>query len=95
MGGRTGTQKLLVRPSNTVLCATTRCCRREVERRTHPLSAADFALLESELEAWRQQQTAAIKAAGLDKQEEQVGPAWQEAPGAWCVLLQVPQQQGA
>lgn len=47
-------------------------CRREVERRTHPLSKADFELLESELEAWRQSQTAAIKAAGLVPQEEQV-----------------------
>lgn len=44
-----------------------------MQRRTHPLSKADFALLESELEAWRQQQTDAIKAAGLDLQEEQVG----------------------
>jgi len=48
-------------------------CRREVERRTHPLSKADFALLASELEAWRQQQTGAIKSAGLDPMEEQVG----------------------
>jgi hypothetical protein len=47
-------------------------CRREVERRTHPLSRADFELLESELEAWRQSQTDAIKAAGLVPQEEQV-----------------------
>lgn len=47
-------------------------CRHEVERRTHPLSKADFALLESELESWRQQQTAAIKNAGLVHQEEQV-----------------------
>jgi hypothetical protein len=47
-------------------------CRSEVERRTHPLSKADFVLLESELETWRQQQTAAIKNAGLVQQEEQV-----------------------
>lgn len=52
---------------------TAAVCRREVERRTHPLSKADFVLLESELEAWRQQQTAAIKGAGLVTQEEQVG----------------------
>lgn len=52
-----------------VLC----CCRIEVERRTHPLSKADFVLLESELETWRQQQPAAIKQAGLVQQEEQVG----------------------
>lgn len=45
--------------------------RHEVERRTHPLSKADFALLEAELESWRQQQTAAIKNAGLVHQEEQ------------------------
>ena len=53
------------------------CCfarRREVERRTHPLSKADFVLLEAELESWRQQQTAAIKSAGLVQQEEQVRP---------------------
>ena len=49
-------------------------CRREVERRTHPLSKADFVLLEAELESWRQQQTAAIKNAGLVQQEEQVRP---------------------
>lgn len=51
-------------------------CRREVERRTHPLVRSDFELLSSELEAWRQQQTAAIKATGLDPAEEQVRLAW-------------------
>lgn len=53
-----------------LLC--TLLCRREVERRTHPLSKADFVLLEAELESWRQQQTAAIKNAGLVEQEEKV-----------------------
>lgn len=43
-----------------------------MERRTHPLSKADFALLVAELESWRQQQTAAIKNAGLVHHEEQV-----------------------
>eukprot|EP00879_Flechtneria_rotunda_P028181 GHRR01030264.1.p1 GENE.GHRR01030264.1~~GHRR01030264.1.p1 ORF type:complete len:215 (+),score=70.38 GHRR01030264.1:987-1631(+) len=45
--------------------------KHEVERRIHPLEKSDFALLSSELEAWRQQQTAAIKAAKLDPREEQ------------------------
>lgn len=45
--------------------------RREVERRLHPLAKADFALLAAELDAWRLQQTAAIKAAGLAPQEQQ------------------------
>jgi hypothetical protein len=50
------------------------CCRHEVERRTHPLSRDDFELLSSELEAWRLQQTAAIKAAAAAAaQQQQVG----------------------
>lgn len=51
------------------LCA----CRREVERRTQPLTHADFALLAGELETWRQQQTATIKASGLEHVQQQVG----------------------
>lgn len=46
-------------------------CRREVERRTHPLSQSDFELLSSELEAWRQQQTAAIKAAAQQQDQQE------------------------
>lgn len=42
-----------------------------MERRTHPLSKADFSLLQHELDVWQHQQTAAIKAAGLQPQEEQ------------------------
>lgn len=57
--------------------------RREVERRTHPLSKADFVLLEAELESWRQQQTAAIKNAGLVEQEEKVRHS-RTTTGAWC-----------
>jgi hypothetical protein len=43
-----------------------------VLRRTHPLCKGDFELLQAELEGWRQQQAAAIKAASLPRHEEQV-----------------------
>jgi hypothetical protein len=48
--------------------------RREVERRTHPLSAADFQLLADELETWRKQQAAAIQAAA--EQAAKSGQVW-------------------
>lgn len=38
----------------------------------HPIRRADFKVLELELEAWRLQETARIKAAGLDAEKEQV-----------------------
>lgn len=46
--------------------------RHEIERRMHPRSMKDFKILAAELETWRRQQTAQIKAAGLDKEKEQV-----------------------
>lgn len=45
--------------------------RREIERRMHPRSAADFEILYNELEAWRLQETRKIKEAGLPKDKEQ------------------------
>lgn len=45
--------------------------RKEIERRMHPRTAADFDILYSELEAWRLQETRKIKHAGLDKGREQ------------------------
>eukprot|EP00877_Chromochloris_zofingiensis_P012709 jgi/Chrzof1/7692/Cz02g33050.t1 len=45
--------------------------RHEIERRMHPRSMKDFKILAAELETWRRQQTAQIKAAGLDKEKEQ------------------------
>lgn len=44
---------------------------REIERRMHPRTAADFEILYNELEAWRLQETSKIKAAGLMKEKEQ------------------------
>lgn len=43
--------------------------RREAERRLQPRSPADFALLHSELEAWRLAETARIKSAGLSPED--------------------------
>ncbi len=57
--------------------------RREAQRRLQPRTSADFALLYSELEAWRLAETARIKAAGLSPEDchqalahllHQVGP---------------------
>jgi hypothetical protein len=57
--------------------------RQEAQRRLQPRTSADFALLYSELEAWRLAETARIKAAGLSAEEchqalahllHQVGP---------------------
>ncbi|KXZ48110.1 hypothetical protein GPECTOR_30g205 [Gonium pectorale] len=45
--------------------------RREIQRRMHPRSAADFEVLYNELEAWRLQETRKIKEAGLAKDQEQ------------------------
>jgi len=44
--------------------------RREIDRRMHPRTAADFEILYNELEAWRLQETRKIKAAGLPKDKE-------------------------
>ena len=41
--------------------------RHEAQRRLQPRTSADFALLHSELEAWRLAETARIKAAGLSQ----------------------------
>ncbi|KAA6423097.1 MAG: IQ and ubiquitin-like domain-containing [Trebouxia sp. A1-2] len=43
--------------------------RREAQRRLQPRTSADFALLNSELEAWRLAETARIKAAGLSPED--------------------------
>ncbi len=43
--------------------------RREAQRRLQPRTSADFALLHSELEAWRLAETARIKGAGLSPEE--------------------------
>lgn len=45
--------------------------RREIQRRMHPRTAADFEVLYNELEAWRLQETRKIKEAGLAKEQEQ------------------------
>ncbi|KAG1658423.1 hypothetical protein FOA52_009605 [Chlamydomonas sp. UWO 241] len=45
--------------------------RKEIERRMHPRTAADFEILYNELEAWRLQETSKIKGAGLAKDKEQ------------------------
>ncbi|GIL47309.1 hypothetical protein Vafri_4164 [Volvox africanus] len=45
--------------------------RREIQRRMHPRTAADFEVLYNELEAWRLQETRKIKEAGLPKVQEQ------------------------
>ena len=43
--------------------------RREAQRRLQPRTSADFALLHSELEAWRLAETARIKGAGLSPED--------------------------
>lgn len=43
--------------------------RKEIERRMHPRTAADFEVLYNELEAWRHQETRRINAAGLPEKE--------------------------
>ncbi|KAG2484208.1 hypothetical protein HYH03_016943 [Edaphochlamys debaryana] len=45
--------------------------RKEIQRRMHPRTAADFEVLYNELEAWRLQETRKIKEAGLPKDQEQ------------------------
>ncbi|GLC44145.1 Protein phosphatase 1G [Pleodorina starrii] len=45
--------------------------RREIQRRMHPRTAADFEVLYNELEAWRLQETRKIKEAGLPREQEQ------------------------
>ncbi len=44
--------------------------RKEIERRMHPRTAADFEILYNELEAWRLQETRKIKQAGLPQEKE-------------------------
>jgi hypothetical protein len=41
-----------------------------------PIKGSDFQLLHTELEQWRQQETAKIKAAGLDREKELVRWGW-------------------
>ena len=43
--------------------------QREAQRRLQPRTSADFALLHSELEAWRLAETARIKSAGLSPED--------------------------
>jgi hypothetical protein len=43
--------------------------RRQIERRMHPRTASDFAVLHSELEAWRLHETQRIKNSALPKDE--------------------------
>ncbi|GAX74047.1 hypothetical protein CEUSTIGMA_g1497.t1 [Chlamydomonas eustigma] len=45
--------------------------RKEIERRMHPRTAADFEILYNELEAWRLQETGKIKQIGMPKEKEQ------------------------
>lgn len=45
--------------------------RKEIDRRIHPRTAADFEILYNELEAWRLQETRKIKEAGLSLENEQ------------------------
>lgn len=45
---------------------------REIDRRTHPRTAADFAVLHNELEAWRLQEVARIKEAEISEDERRV-----------------------
>ncbi|KAK9828672.1 hypothetical protein WJX72_001452 [[Myrmecia] bisecta] len=45
--------------------------RREIERRMHPRTLADFELLHSELQAWRLQEARRIKESGVDSEEEE------------------------
>eukprot|EP00667_Euglena_gracilis_P004171 EG_transcript_4186 len=44
--------------------------QREIERRTHPRTPADFAILYNELEAWRLQEAQKIKDSNLDEAEK-------------------------
>jgi hypothetical protein len=43
--------------------------KREIERRMHPRTAADFEILYNELEAWRLQETRKIRAGELESAE--------------------------
>lgn len=47
--------------------------RKEIERRMHPRTAADFEVLYNELEAWRLQETKKIKVQGKGDEEERRG----------------------
>uniref|UniRef100_A0A7S1J067 IQ motif and ubiquitin-like domain-containing protein n=1 Tax=Eutreptiella gymnastica TaxID=73025 RepID=A0A7S1J067_9EUGL len=44
--------------------------QREIERRTHPRTPADFAILYNELEAWRLQESKKIKESNMDDSEK-------------------------
>eukprot|EP00996_Jenningsia_fusiforme_P006473 NODE_787_length_1904_cov_50.562803_g727_i0.p1 GENE.NODE_787_length_1904_cov_50.562803_g727_i0~~NODE_787_length_1904_cov_50.562803_g727_i0.p1 ORF type:complete len:403 (-),score=69.18 NODE_787_length_1904_cov_50.562803_g727_i0:185-1393(-) len=46
--------------------------QKEINRRTHPRTAADFAILYTELEAWRQQESQKIKDAQLGEKERKI-----------------------
>lgn len=46
--------------------------QREIERRTHPRTPADFAILYNELEAWRLQESDKIKESTMDETEKQL-----------------------
>ena len=60
--------------------------QREIERRTHPRTARDFATLYNELEAWRLKETERIKASCLTKEDTQL--ALQEVLKKETKLLQ-------
>ena len=47
--------------------------RREIARRMHPRTAADFEVLYNELEAWRLAETRRVKASGGGSAEQQEG----------------------
>lgn len=72
--------------------------RREAERRLQPRTPADFALLHSELEAWRLAETARIKSAGLSPEDchqalahllHQVPPPYHNTLHAICSAHQI------
>uniref|UniRef100_A0A7S4GBM9 Ubiquitin-like domain-containing protein n=1 Tax=Eutreptiella gymnastica TaxID=73025 RepID=A0A7S4GBM9_9EUGL len=46
--------------------------QREIERRTHPRTPADFAILYNELEAWRMQESEKIRDSTMDESEKQL-----------------------
>lgn len=66
--------------------------RREIERRMHPRTAADFEILYNELEAWRLQETRKIKESGLAVEAQQ--QVLQQLLHKETKLLQVRREDG-
>lgn len=54
------------------LSSPSRLNRREIERRVHPRTTADFGTLTSEVDAWRAREVEKLKGQGLTKEQEQV-----------------------